>query len=876
MKKTLSLLLLLLCLTLAACGKAPPAAETDPPGEPVWWEEALPWSEDWTCLLLDAFELDPETGKAGLRALLASARWTVADPASERGEKEYSPQRGFIYLPEGDSLALYLFPEGELYLNGTLYRAQDGEAFLAAWSALAETCVDTQSPPELTLSCGENALPAILYGSYAWNHVTRSGGHIHCDSDGFTMPYSRWLDSGDPVLYAEGEVCLDFALRPPEDCSLYVCSELGQFPVELREGRFTPYAGVNVYALSCTWEEPEQGGYGSCQYILLIEGAETNAPEVTEIPELRLRIDSADAWGCVFTLEDLGDRDLSGSSPYTLLRRTAAGGWEWVLPRRDDMMGFSVRVAAGGARTGAWDWSYACGPLPAGEYCLQLRGFLGPAHLAETVFFRACFTLGAEEAEGPGPLTLCPLPEGIEGTLEALSPHRWVQTLAFPEAGWKADGDYALYRLLSDGALEYIPPKYHLPESLNVYLPRKAGQAASFDADLAAAYGELPAGDYVLRRRFLRLTEEELRDTHSPAYDFRDWRLAPADRVQYGDMAFTLASPLSAVSREIEPWDGWFYAGQDMAEGVSALGSWFGSSQVHLRLELSADAGFDLQYPESEYALYVLDGGEWFPMARLVHPNYGINRPVLKPGEVLERDFYLARVYGKLEPGTYRLVIPCIALPRKEGQERHGGFLAVQFRIREDLTGVWEGPELEALREVYPRASGYFMSENTLLGKSLKEYIARMMGPEHPESDSFYAEVEYLGKGMPSESYLRDSIRVKVLKIVCGELEALPERVLEEDGSVLLAVNMGVERDALPEFREGERYLVLLCCWQEGEEPWKEYANCLELCGGGEIYYIVDGKYILSTLYYREKYDGYSLESFEEDLLMYYYQAWEE
>ena len=155
------------------------------------------------------------------------------------------------------------------------------------------------------------------------------------------------------------------------------------------------------------------------------------------------------------------------------------------------------------------------------------------------------------------------------------------------------------------------------------------------------------------------------------------------------------------------------------------------------------------------------------------------------------------------------------------------------------------------------------MSENTLLGKPLQEYIARMIGPTHPEFDCFYAEVEYLGKGRPSESYLRDSIRVRIDKIVCGELDTLPERVLEEDGTVLLAVNMGTERDALPEFREGDRYLVLLCCWAEEQEPWKEYANCLELCGSGEIYYLAEGEIVLSTLYYREEYDGCSRLTFE-------------
>ena len=34
-------------------------------------------------------------------------------------------------------------------------------------------------------------------------------------------------------------------------------------------------------------------------------------------------------------------------------------------------------------------------------------------------------------------------------------------------------------------------------------------------------------------------------------------------------------------------------------------------------------------------------------------------------------------------------------------------------------------------------------------------------------------------------------------------------------------------------------------------------------CGGGEIYYLAEGEIVLSTLYYREEYDGCSRLTFE-------------
>ncbi|MBR5701182.1 MAG: hypothetical protein IKX47_01850, partial [Oscillospiraceae bacterium] len=273
-------------------------------------------------------------------------------------------------------------------------------------------------------------------------------------------------------------------------------------------------------------------------------------------------------------------------------------------------------------------------------------------------------------------------------------------------------------------------------------------------------------------------------------------------------------------------------------------------------------------YPDPFYAVYLeeYDPEEdcWLRL-----PDFGWGRigPLwsytvpLEPGQTVHiYNLNLGWYKGDLSRDKqYRFALKMDTQP---GSEQTLEYILCPFRLEQYNKAVTE-EEVEVLREAYPWASGYFMSENTLLGKSLQEYIARMMGQTHPEFDCFYAEVEYLSKGRPSESYLRDSIRVRIDKIVCGELDTLPERVLEEDGTVLLAVNMGTERDALPEFREGDRYLVLLCCWAEGQEPWKEYANCLELCGGGEIYYLAEGEIVLSTLYYREEYDGCSRLTFE-------------
>lgn len=982
--------------------------------------------------------------------------------------------------------------------------------------APAETPVPTADPtpceapevltlPRLTLISNAGKTEA-LFDTAHWTYRNGKGEDVTTDK----IPLSRtdnfqdtdWYSLDNPFLYADGEVSLSFNMREPKNPKLSAFTSLGMVPVELEDWTFTPYAGRNTYVLTCTWDWTKEEGGGSCRYILLIEGAETNAPAGTERDDLRLTVTSADAYGCAFTLENLGTRwpyqaevmtDLG--DPFALLRRTEAGGWEWVKPIRTFQGGHAENLGSGETWDWAWDWSHSYGTLPAGDYALMLCGYTRNQDAAkETLYLRGEFTLTDTVPEIPGPLTLCEMPEGIETAMEQRSPHRWVQILSTEEQGWMAEADYALFRCASDGTLEYIPPEYHMPFGLNYPYWLLNGGSRTYDVDLAAQYGQLPAGTYVLRSRFLLRSEEERN------YGARDrlWQLQPEDRVIYGDTVFTLRTSLWDVPREVDA-DEWYtvYTGEETNLLISTAGSVFDSTHAELRLEnVAANSWYDVWY-ESDYCyLYFNYLGEWFPVEGKRYRSHGLMAGTVARGETRELDINFELWYGELEPGTYRMVISAGAEPAgtaamegpyrivcqfkinadgsgerqsleeaenladtysrelaaryrydldgdwfyvpgptwsrdlsvytwklerqrdqltvtvyrdldyeraeallgnypnveiirgkdfttpsplRESNTRTDGVLSARVIEQEDpalepagtwlLSLTWNGKEplelepnafrtvfveeydpeaeewrrlphdwghigpqwmefiplepgkavnvyivnlglyrrdlsrdkqyrfalltdtqagngetleyflcpfrleqydkaateeeVEALREAYPWASGYFMSENTLLGKPLQEYIARMMGPTHPEFDCFYAEVEYLGKGRPSESYLRDSIRVRIDKIVCGELDTLPERVLEEDGTVLLAVNMGTERDALPEFREGDRYLVLLCCWAEEREPWKEYANCLELCGGGEIYYLAEGEILLSTLYYREEYDGCSRLTFE-------------
>ena len=442
----------------------------------------------------------------------------------------------------------------------------------------------------------------------------------------------------------------------------------------------------------------------------------TEAPAPTEIPslvpgaaeteELRLTVAEADGYGCVFTLENLGTRPyipqpMSGDEgPYALLRLGAAGDWERLVPIHRSLDGYSRGLNKGETWTGAWDWSYTYGTLSAGDYALLLRGTLGRGVAKEAVYLLGTFTLMGAEPAAPGPLTLCPMPDALENSLDKRSGHRWVQTLSPSARRWMAETDYTLFRMDGDGALEYIPPAYRLPDALNDANRLLYGGSAAFDVDLAAQYGELPAGTYVLRRRFLLCRSEEL---DSGMDQTRNWRLIPEDRIIYGDTVFILSAALREVPRGVDPIDERIppYTGEGSTQLISTAGSVITAEGATLRLEsLTPIRGYTLGVESDYFYLYFQYQGEWYPAEQQCRSTHGLMAVYLAPGETREVSYDFASRYGALEPGVYRLVLSCFSAPFGE----NAGFVVCQFQINEDGSGAWAGlEEAENLVQLYSR-----------------------------------------------------------------------------------------------------------------------------------------------------------------------------
>ena len=700
MKKALILTLLLLLLPLAGCEKG----QKDP------WVAALPWEAEWTCLLLwgwePGWELEPEAGKEALRTLLTARRWAPAE--AEPGEEEERPFREIrIWCGEDSPLTLTLNERGDACWNGSWHRPQGegaGEKLLADFLALAETGVNMGSPPSLTLLWGTAEAEAFRDGTYSWMYVTRAGQGFGCESDSFLdLSSVDWLDPpysfGPELLRAEGEVTLSFSdFRMPERMSLYAVSPYGSLPVELREGRFTPYAGINAYILGASWDTPkdrsEQGGGGSASYVLLVEGAcPCSLPPTEASPALTLL--SADAWGCSLTLT-AGDRsfvigsDKQAAITHLLLRRTDFGGWEWLKPLAAEEAP-RLTFDSGRAADFRLDWSRTLGPLEPGEYCLLLRGYYGGSYAGDLKYLSLPFTLeDAALPEPPGPLTVQETPEGIGSELSRRGFHRWTQTLALSEGGkYGVDRDYSLFRLEKDGSLAYIPPECALPAALNTGAVLNP-QAAELTLDVELArFGELEAGDYVLRRRLLRLEKGE---------KTADWRLIhDPDRVLYVDTVFSTGD-LKAVAGRVEP--------------ILPSPAYYGPSSVfrsqypaplHIQAEAFGSAGclftaknlgdrMYTYYPE-EYTLFFLEQGEWFPLERERHYDRSRTTQALAPGESGELALQFDG-YPDLAPGEYRVVLPLY--PKGEGDAE---WLTAKFTVYSDYAGAFTG-EMETLEAV--------------------------------------------------------------------------------------------------------------------------------------------------------------------------------
>lgn len=715
MKKTLSLCIVLVLLLLTACGsqgtpapvteapaEAPvPAEETPAPAVDNAWLEELPWEETWTCLMMSSRELEPETGKAALREMLYACDWALIDP--EAKEPELIPERRgtAIYLDEvyagRDTVPIRFWFEknGDLYWNGTLLRPLGdgaGEKLLADWTALAKTGVSVGSPPDLTYTCGEESAAALVHGTYSWSYITRIGEWRGAESDAFCMFYDYdWLGQDAPILRAEGDVVLSFASREPDELGLTVFTSLGQTPVELRDGRFTPYAGVNTYALSARWEKAEQGGFGSCVYILLVEGdgpAELPRPEAQVSGEIL----EADAYGCTYTVENGMEVDLSlpanqttwdymGISAYSLFRRTDTGGWEWVQPLRfmETRAGY---CPAGERLTRGLDWSYYYGTLEPEEYTLvlSLRTLEKYRSRREYIYLPLVFTLGEDRMpEAPGPMDTVPDPAGIQSTVKWLSQHRFYQTLSRTgEETVYAERDFSLFRKEEDGTLTYIPPKYHLPAELNYDWP--VTEVESGIAIDLAAYGPLDKGYYVVRRRvYLPEAGEDM-----TGFD-RSWRTLPEKNIRYLDASIYLTTYRDAPKKGVEPMTLCRYAGEETEWPLAASNPYFSTQNFRIHLENLGDKA--VYFNTDDARLWFYDSaGDWLPLEMDRHPANGLLETGLAPGEGRDFWFHLTPAYRPLTKGTYRLVLP---MWTEDTEEQF--WLVLEFNIRADGMGQFHG-----------------------------------------------------------------------------------------------------------------------------------------------------------------------------------------
>ena len=390
--------------------------------------------------------------------------------------------------------------------------------------------------------------------------------------------------------------------------------------------------------------------------------AETPIPEAAPLPpeteELSLTVTQADAYGCVFTLENRCTEenrsfDYVTEEQYALQRRTAAGGWEWVQPIRRNLEPCSATLERGLSRTDAWDWSYACGPLPAGEYRLVIWGQLGMGLAgADSVSVGGTFTLEDSAPEGPGPLFFRNSPGWLNGSLYGRdlksSGHRWMQTFTPEREGWATETEFFLYRKTKEGELIYIPPEYRLPAYLNRTVMLNAGETVSFGVELAARYGQLERGTYVLRRRVVFLTEEERAAGGLPDGSFR---LLPEERFVYADAEFSLYN-LRDVPQAADPIDELRdYGSLSTTVLVSSVGSSFSSTGCTLRLK-NADANqwYDVSYESDYYYLYFNHKLEWYPAAHSRYGAHGLIWKTLAPGETGEVDIDFTFNYGELPP----------------------------------------------------------------------------------------------------------------------------------------------------------------------------------------------------------------------------------
>ena len=114
-------------------------------------------------------------------------------------------------------------------------------------------------------------------------------------------------------------------------------------------------------------------------------------------------------------------------------------------------------------------------------------------------------------------------------------------------------------------------------------------------------------------------------------------------------------------------------------------------------------------------------------------------------------------------------------------------------------------------------------------------------------------------------------LSVNITELICGNYIELPERIYDDNKHITLIYNE-IILSSLPEFKEGDKYIMLLGILNEDADVRRKYINCPEIFAG-EIYYITADNYILSTQSYRDEYSGLKLDDFKATLSDIYDEA---
>ncbi len=257
-------------------------------------------------------------------------------------------------------------------------------------------------------------------------------------------------------------------------------------------------------------------------------------------------------------------------------------------------------------------------------------------------------------------------PAGLSGEMERVTAHKWRFTFR-EDAGerWRYGEEYTLLRKTEEGylpvtALNALPPFDH-----RLY----GGQEKEISVNLAYAYGDLPAGDYLLQKRFLSLAAH-------PEEAEADWEQIPPEYFTLLEVPFTLPEDLPAASRPSDPWDYLLYQGQTLKKGdIAVWGEDFTSAGGTLVLE---NQGENTEICGYDWTLYFREGEEWLPVPLSERPSSGLLALTLAPGEQARQELSFEPFCGLLPPGIYRLVQPL--------DPENGTGLRFDFTLGEDGT----------------------------------------------------------------------------------------------------------------------------------------------------------------------------------------------